>query len=35
MTADRWDTLAKQLADLKVIERSPSASDVFVPLRAK
>ena len=30
MSRDRWETLGKQLADLKMIERAPDASQVFV-----
>jgi NitT/TauT family transport system substrate-binding protein len=30
MSRDRWETLGKQLADLKMIERAPEASQVFV-----
>jgi NitT/TauT family transport system substrate-binding protein len=31
MSASRWDTLAKQLAELKLIERAPAASEVMAP----
>ncbi len=30
MTTDRWDTLVKQLVDLKVIDHAISAADCFV-----
>jgi NitT/TauT family transport system substrate-binding protein len=30
MTAQRWETLGKQLVDLKVIERAPAAAECFV-----
>src|SRR5258706_8030178 len=30
MSRDRWETLGKQLADLKMIEHAPEASEVFV-----
>ena len=30
MSRERWETLGKQLADLKMIERAPDASQVFV-----
>jgi NitT/TauT family transport system substrate-binding protein len=33
MSRERWDTLSKQLADLKMIERTPEASELFVAAR--
>jgi NitT/TauT family transport system substrate-binding protein len=30
MTLDRWQTLCKQLVDLKVVEKAPPAADCFV-----
>jgi NitT/TauT family transport system substrate-binding protein len=30
MTSERWQTLAAQLADLKLIDAAPAASDLFV-----
>jgi len=30
MTNQRWQTLAQQLADLKVIEKAPPAEECFV-----
>jgi NitT/TauT family transport system substrate-binding protein len=30
MSIDRWETLAKQLVDLKVIEKAPPAQQCFV-----
>ncbi|MEA2707685.1 MAG: NitT/TauT family transport system substrate-binding protein [Phycisphaerales bacterium] len=30
MTLERWDTLCKQLIDLKVVEKAPTASECFV-----
>lgn len=35
MTAERWETLAKQLAELKLIERAPAASELFVRVSRK
>jgi len=35
MSAERWETLARQLADLKLIERAPPATDLFVPAVAR
>jgi NitT/TauT family transport system substrate-binding protein len=35
MSAERWDTLARQLADLKLIDRAPPATDLFVPVVAR
>lgn len=32
MTTERWDTLAKQLVDLRVIENAPPAAECFVSL---
>jgi NitT/TauT family transport system substrate-binding protein len=30
MTVDRWDTLAKQLVELKVIEQAPAGKDCML-----
>jgi NitT/TauT family transport system substrate-binding protein len=35
MTSDRWDTLAKQLADLKMIDRAPASAELFVRVNRK
>ena len=35
MTADRWRTLAHQLAELKAIDAEPTASDLFVHVSRK
>jgi NitT/TauT family transport system substrate-binding protein len=35
MSHDRWETLGKQLADLKMIEHAPDASELFVPTPRK
>jgi NitT/TauT family transport system substrate-binding protein len=35
MSTERWATLARQLEDLKVIERAPPASDLFVPIATR
>jgi NitT/TauT family transport system substrate-binding protein len=35
MTADRWRTLAHQLAELKLIEAEPPTSDLYAPLSRK
>jgi len=35
MTAERWETLAKQLAELKLIESAPAASELFVRVNTK
>jgi NitT/TauT family transport system substrate-binding protein len=32
MTLERWQTLAKQLADLKVIPSAPDAAKMFIPM---
>lgn len=32
MTTERWDTLARQLVDLRVIEKAPPAAECFVSL---
>jgi NitT/TauT family transport system substrate-binding protein len=32
MTAERWATLARQLEDLKLIDRAPPPADLFVPI---
>ena len=33
MTSERWQTLAKQLVELKVIDRAPPAEECFVPIK--
>jgi NitT/TauT family transport system substrate-binding protein len=35
MTAERWETLARQLADLKMIESAPTPSELFVRVSRK
>jgi NitT/TauT family transport system substrate-binding protein len=35
MSAERWTTLAKQLTELKLIERAPPSTDLFVPVAAR
>jgi NitT/TauT family transport system substrate-binding protein len=35
MTAERWTTLATQLAELKIIDRVPAAADLFMPIARK
>jgi NitT/TauT family transport system substrate-binding protein len=35
MSSERWTTLARQLEELKLIDRSPPASDLFVPIAAR
>jgi NitT/TauT family transport system substrate-binding protein len=30
MTLERWETLCKQLVELKVVEKAPPASECFV-----
>jgi NitT/TauT family transport system substrate-binding protein len=35
MTAERWTTLATQLAELKLIDRVPAVADLFVPVARK
>jgi NitT/TauT family transport system substrate-binding protein len=35
MTSERWDALAKQLVELKLIDHAPAASDLFVQIGPK
>jgi NitT/TauT family transport system substrate-binding protein len=35
MTSERWETLAKQLVDLKLIEHAPAPSELFVQASGK
>lgn len=35
MSAERWSTLARQLEDLKLIDRAPPTADLFVPVAAR
>jgi NitT/TauT family transport system substrate-binding protein len=35
MTTERWDTLAKQLADLKLIDTPPPSSELFIRVNRK
>ena len=34
MSRERWETLAKQLVELGIVERAPSADELFTPLDA-
>jgi NitT/TauT family transport system substrate-binding protein len=31
MTRERWETMAQQLVDLKIIEKAPPVGDLFIP----
>ncbi len=33
MTSERWETLAKQLVDLGVLQKAPSIDEVLVAMR--
>jgi NitT/TauT family transport system substrate-binding protein len=35
MSVERWATLARQLEELKLIDRAPSPGDLFVPIAAR
>jgi NitT/TauT family transport system substrate-binding protein len=35
MTAERWDTLAKQLVELNLIDRAPTPAELFLPANVK
>ncbi|HMI88970.1 MAG TPA: ABC transporter substrate-binding protein [Polyangiaceae bacterium] len=35
MSAERWATLARQLEELKLIDRAPPTTDLFVPVAAR
>jgi hypothetical protein len=35
MSTERWATLARQLEDLKLIDRAPPPAELFVPVVAR
>jgi NitT/TauT family transport system substrate-binding protein len=35
MSGERWATLARQLEELKLIDRAPPAADLFVPIKSR